>query len=477
MIVKRITAATIRDAMREVRAALGPQAVILSTRPTEEGIEVIAALEDEGDTPETDLETPPPPESARSFADFVQSVQGIRPSPPPAATKPRELAPPPPAAPEIGRTKLTSGLSPDAVKALLAKEMAARPLPAAAPSKPSRSADTLRDAPREMGRETGRVPPKTPAATTATVNDSTLTHLHDEMRALHRLVKDQLPGFAWGELARKQPHRAQLLTRLFALGMTPELALTLVDCADSPDGDTAYYQVLAKLAEGLTTTEDDILQQGGVVALIGPTGVGKTTTVAKLAARYALRHGPGQVALITTDGYRIGAFEQLNTYGLILKIPVRLAADEAALRSALDEFEHRPLVLIDTAGMSQRDVRLAAQLALIEKPAVRRYLVLAANAQTPCLEEAINAFKAPLHGCVLTKLDEASQLGGALSVLYRHQLPASYLTDGQRVPEEIQPARVETLLQWAERLVDRQATPSSEHLALTFGAGVRHVAL
>ncbi len=470
MIVKRITAATIRDAMREVRAALGSQAVILSTRPTEEGIEVIAALEQEEEESSTEES---PPETARSFADFVQSVQNAKPptasAPKPALPKPRE-APSLPAV-DPGRTRVSSNLSPDAVKALLAKEMAARPLSTTTlPTKPSRSAEK----PRELPRESPRSVPKSEAST---VNDPSLSRLHEEMRALHQLVKEQLPGFAWGELARKQPHRAQLLGRLFALGMMPELALALVDQTDSQDSEVAYYQVLAKLADGLSTTQDDILQQGGVVALIGPTGVGKTTTVAKLAARYALRHGPGQVALITTDGYRIGAFEQLNTYGLILKIPVRLAADEAALRSALDEFEHRPLVLIDTAGMSQRDVRLAAQLALIEKPAVRRYLVLAANAQTACLEEAINAFKAPLHGCILTKLDEASQLGGALSMLYRHQIPAAYLTDGQRVPEEIYPAQIESLLQWAERLTNTQPPTIPEHLALTFGTGVSHVAM
>jgi flagellar biosynthesis protein FlhF len=155
------------------------------------------------------------------------------------------------------------------------------------------------------------------------------------------------------------------------------------------------------------------------------------------------------VALITADDQRIGAHEQLKIYGQILDVPVRLARDHQSLTAALAELRGHRLVLIDTAGLSQRDVRLAEQLARVRagSPAVQLYLVLSANSQIAALAETVAAFgTTTLAGAILTKIDETTSLGAALSVLSAHRLPVAYVSDGQRVPEDLAPARAHTLV-------------------------------
>jgi len=226
------------------------------------------------------------------------------------------------------------------------------------------------------------------------------------------------------------------------------------------------------LGRGLSVTRDDILTRGGIAALIGPTGVGKTTTVAKLAARYNLRHGPNRVALITTDSYRIGAFEQLCTFGMILDAPVRLVRTAQELQDAIKAFSDKSLILIDTAGMSQRDLRLSQQFALLNDPArIRSYLVLAANAQHSVLQETAAAFaRIPLSGAILTKVDETTRLGAALSVVHEQNLPLAYICNGQRVPEDLQAAQVDALIRLGEEFAGLYGTtPENDTLALTFG--------
>jgi flagellar biosynthesis protein FlhF len=201
------------------------------------------------------------------------------------------------------------------------------------------------------------------------------------------------------------------------------------------------------------------MAQGGVVALVGPTGVGKTTSVAKIAARYAMRHGYDQVALVTTDSYRIAAHEQLRTYARILGVPVRVANDADELRTTLDNLADRSLVLIDTAGMSQRDRRLAEQFHTLVTgaPTVQTYAVLAANTQPGGLDETVHAFRgAELDGCVLTKIDESTSLGPALSTIIEQSLPLAFLSDGQRVPEDLHDVGPALL---AERLTEIAALP------------------
>jgi flagellar biosynthesis protein FlhF len=199
--------------------------------------------------------------------------------------------------------------------------------------------------------------------------------------------------------------------------------------------------VAERLAAELKIADaDEIINSGGIYALVGPTGVGKTTTVAKLAARAVVRFGASKVALLTTDSYRIGAHDQLRIYGRILSVPVHTIRDAADLATVLAELSGRHLVLIDTIGMSQRDRMVAEQAAMLAASGqVKRLLLVACTANTATLNQVVSAYKSSgVHGCILTKTDEAANLAPALDAVIRHQLPVHYVTDGQRVPEDLQ---------------------------------------
>ncbi len=300
--------------------------------------------------------------------------------------------------------------------------------------------------------------------------DPALTALRDELHALRGLVEDQLGPLAFGALARRAPRRATLIRRLAALGLMPALCGQLADGVQGDLDDAQCFQAaLAALAERIPCGDDDLLQNGGVVALVGPTGVGKTTTIAKLAARYALTHGTRQVALISTDNYRIGAHEQLMTFGRILGVPVQRAQNAEELKTLLDAHRNRALVLIDTAGMGPRDVRLAEQLTTLDGVPLKTLLVLSATVQHGALSDALRAFtRVPLAGIVLTKLDEASRLGDALSCVIESQLPLLYVSEGQRVPEDLAPARAQQLAERAGACREHPALLEPDLLRLAY---------
>lgn len=299
------------------------------------------------------------------------------------------------------------------------------------------------------------VEPAMPAEATADERalSSLRTDVCEEMRLMRALLEEQLAGLAWNDTRRRHPHKSMLLERLARLGIAPSITQQICGSLEYRDSVEATWQAaLLQLAQSVQVTNDDILTRGGIVALVGTTGVGKTTTIAKLAARYALAHGADSVALISTDCYRIAAHEQLKTFGQILGCPVRLVDKPEALRRALDAFAHKRLVLIDTAGTGQRDQQLAERLELIvaQGQPVRNYLVLSCTAQRTMLDESVRAFgRLPLAGCVLTKLDEAGSLGDMISTLIQHNLAVSYIADGQRVPEDLRIARSVNLINQA----------------------------
>ena len=201
--------------------------------------------------------------------------------------------------------------------------------------------------------------------------------------------------------------------------------------------------------------------------MVGPTGVGKTTTVAKLAARYAMRHGTRSVALISTDNYRIGAHEQMKAYSRILDVPIRFAENAESLQAALDYFCDKRLVLIDTAGMSQRDLRLTQQFSMFEgeHDRIKTYLVISATSRLSGLEEIVQGFSGiKPRGCILTKTDESTSIGHALDVVIQHQIPMAYISDGQRVPEDLQPARPHTLVSRSVAIMEENATLLDDEL-------------
>ena len=243
---------------------------------------------------------------------------------------------------------------------------------------------------------------------------------------------------------RTDPVGAMLESKLIAAEFSPAVAAKLAGLSQHYTPADLVRALPQSLANLLDNQGDDIVKRGGVVAFVGPTGVGKTTSLAKIAARFAAHHGPEQVALITTDHYRIGAYEQLATYGKIMGCPVKQAHDLTELEQILYQFRNRKLVLIDTAGMGQRDMRLYQQLDNLtanSRIPIRSYLVLSATGQRRVLQDAVEHFKRiPLAGAILTKLDESISIAGALSVLIQNELPLSYVTDGQRVPEDMKVA-------------------------------------
>jgi len=294
--------------------------------------------------------------------------------------------------------------------------------------------------------------------------EPTLVAMRNEITNLRGMLEQQLTSLAWNDLKKNNPLRAKLIKQLLELGFSPELADQVIQSADSQNNDyrRAWQLTLSALAEKLPIKDDDVALAGGVVALVGATGVGKTTTIAKLAARYALRHGRNSIVLITTDTYRIGALEQLRTYGRILGIPVKIAHNKKQLQDLLKMLAEKKFVLIDTAGMSQRDIRLMEQFSVINDCAIglKTLLVLSSTTHRAALDETVRSFSnVEINGCILTKLDETTNLGGALSVVTEHQMPVAYISDGQRVPEDLHLARAHTLINRCVTIARRANQP------------------
>jgi flagellar biosynthesis protein FlhF len=309
-----------------------------------------------------------------------------------------------------------------------------------------------------------------------------MMEMRDELKSLRSMLENQHVLGEWKELAIKHPLRVSLYKRLTEMGLSQGVCKYLAKGLDnSTDVEQAMQAALKQLVHQIPLAADDILNHGGVYAMVGPTGVGKTTTIAKLAARFAMQHGQRHVALISTDTYRIGAHEQLMTYGRLLGVPVHSANDTRELQQLLHRLHDKKLVLIDTAGMSQRDIDMSQQLSNLSHPSskIKPYLVLSANAQSSTLDEVVSVFKkASPVGCILTKLDEAASLGGVLSAVIKHQLPIAYVSNGQKVPEDIQPARarqlVDDTLAYSKQY---KQTTDDEFMAVAFTSGMGHAPL
>jgi flagellar biosynthesis protein FlhF len=305
-----------------------------------------------------------------------------------------------------------------------------------------------------------------------------LHHVVDEIRAMRDSLENQIAGISWSGTPTRPPEQVGTLKELLAMGFSAGLARYLTDNAPSNVGvEERLEWAKGVLARNLSvlSNEDDLLEQGGVYALIGPTGVGKTTTTAKLAARCVMRHGPGQLALITTDAYRIGAHEQLRIYGKILGVIVHSVKDEVDLRIALEELQNKHTVLIDTVGMSQRDQMVTEQIAMLSgtKVPVKRLLCLNSTSTIETLNEVIHAYRGSgLEGCILTKLDEAPSLSNALDVVLRQKLRLFYVGTGQRVPEDLEIAEPQQLVSKAftKRPKNKANRYENNELAILMGS-------
>jgi len=399
MNVKRFFAPNARDALRRVKDELGGDAIVLSNRSVDGGVEIMAV----------------PPDALR-------------------ASSPRDEAPPAQCS--------DAGQDPDFRVSLTsaANRPKDRPWQPFEAQRIERPVQTVRTQPQRAASEPQAQ--DAPEKRRDAAPDSVAVELRQELTALRQLVEVQLGGLAWGAMKRESPSKGRVLAELLEAGFSSELAYRLLDQAHA-DADDGQVRELARTALGrelLTLHSDtDIIDRGGVYALVGPTGVGKTTTTAKLAARCVVRHGADKVALLTTDGYRIGAHEQLRIYGRILGVAVHPVRDAADLRQTLAELRHKHMVLIDTVGMSQRDRQVAEQTAmLLNAGEVRRLLLLNATVRGDTLEDVVRAYSGPdLAGCVVTKVDEAVSLSPVLDVLVRQQLELFYIANGQRVPEDL----------------------------------------
>lgn len=392
MKIKRYLDKDMRHVLRRVREDQGPDAVILSNRRVDDGIEVIAALDyDEalvrhalGESPETEA-----PINSDALAEIAED--------------------------DVVTAEPTSRSQPEILSADLI----------------SQSIDSIETDPQTI-------------STGEPGDGVSLQNMQSEIKSLRGLLETQLSGLVWKVGSRRSPIRAQILRNLARIGLAPDIANIIVDRLEPiQDMKSLWYSPMTTLAQSISVADENMFEKGGVFALIGPTGVGKTTTIAKIAAQYAMNNWTDDIALVSADSYRIGAKEHLMAFANIIGVKVYSASSSDELSATLERLKDKKLVLIDTEGRSPRDRELANRLAAYgrNQDRVKFYLTLSAATQEAGLDEAIRQFnKVPLEGCIVTKIDEAAQLGCVISTLIRHDLRAAWFSDGQRIPEDLHAA-------------------------------------
>ena len=283
-----------------------------------------------------------------------------------------------------------------------------------------------------------------------------------EIKFMRNMMQEQMDCLSWSDRQQRDPKRTRMLRDLLNAGFSPALSRQMIDKMPAEANMEWVRRVLENNLR-IASRQEDLIVRGGVVALVGPTGVGKTTTTAKLAARAVVRYGADRVALLTTDSYRIGAHEQLRIYGKILGVTVHTVRDTEDLRLTLSGLKQKHLVLIDTIGMGQRDSRMAAQAEMFNATGVQRLLLLNATSSGDTLDDVVCMYNgAGVIGCIPTKLDEAVTFGTVLDVAMRHKLTLHYIANGQRVPEDLHEVNMEYLLHRAFKQ-SANAAPFSLH--------------
>ncbi len=408
---------TSRAVLEQVRTELGPDAMIVSNRPTANGIEITAVAAEAFAA----IDAAPAASQRRATAEPAAAATA-----PAAADEPRRWEPP-------------------------------RPDGSAEPESPLRQ--------RPPASVFAAPAPRSAAADESGFNRRVM----DEMQAMRGLIEGQFAQLAWSDAVRRQPLRAQFTRDLLASGFSASLARQITQqLPDDYSAAQARDWLVGVISRSLrcADADADLVARGGIYALVGPTGVGKTTTTAKLAARCAVRYGARALALITTDSYRIGAQDQLRIYAKILGVNVHTVTDAAELRSTLDTLSGKHLVLIDTVGRGQRDQRVAEHTHWLAQPDVKRLLLLSATVQAETLEEVVAAYGAAkpepsdFAGCIISKIDEAARPGQVLDVVIRHRLALQYVSNGQRVPEDLHAPNAAYLVHRSLRTAGRAGVES-----------------
>ncbi|HEY1283883.1 MAG TPA: flagellar biosynthesis protein FlhF [Steroidobacteraceae bacterium] len=502
MKIVKHTARDMRQALRLVREQLGPDAVILTSKRTKSGVEVTAAID--FDAEQLEAQTAAPGE--------VRPFQPQEFEPPAGGDADRTEADPYTIADEqqSAFARVRAAVESEALARRMKEEIPQRATSASTAVKRATTPEssTLRaaaaaseawsrtdarpselrsdlseeasdraaeaeieayiaaaSAPREGGPRAIVFDAEEPHAA---ASSASAEEMGNELRSLRRILETQLASLAWNDLTRRAPIHTEILRELTEVGLTPDFASQIV--AQLPTGSDltlARRLSISNVAQRVAVTGDRWLDKGGCVALVGPTGVGKTTALAKLAVRWVLRHGARSIALVSADSVRIGAHDQIQALGQMLDVRVYTADSFAELPKLIDSLGQTRFVLIDTMGSSQRDAQLSYRLQQLAAvgPKLETALVLCAATQAGAIEETVARFApAKASSCLLTKVDEAASIGGVLSVLSRAELPISYVSEGQRVPEDLRPARALELVSRAVQLARTSGAAADEDL-------------
>lgn len=453
MKVKRFFAPDMRQAMRRVRDEIGPEAVIVSNHRVAGGVEVVAAHENDYEQAQKEFsrkhqkakkrkEQVNVLTNGRQNAELSSELQKARYQ---IAEAQQHQTSQKYDAPE-GVNKQIEQDDDDLRQILESLKNRQRQKANTAHSNFMQSAAPTDDLGFAASLHEDPVEPQTVLQDDA--NQRLIRTMQDEIAQLKNLLSQQV-------LTQSAPQPAPVskspLERKFELlGVSERISSHLLSSMEVDIApDKAWKNALARLSDSIPVTGEDYIERGGMIAFVGPTGVGKTTTIGKLAARYVLKYGSSSLALVTTDTYRIAAHEQLRTFGRILDVPVRVVDENNSLDDVLHSLKNKRLVLIDTAGLNAQEAHSQLQLEMLEGVSLRlkKLLVVSCSSQRRVVEQAFNAYQGlGLNGCVLSKMDESGSLGEAISLIVEKRLPVTYVTDGQRIPDDIEIAKKHELV-------------------------------